>query len=132
MAQEIWEKTPEISHYTNSEAAISILNNQELWLTFYRNTNDQSELRGSYEIIKKHIRSNEPNDLHKQLSRKLKNVQEFSSKKSISRTLGKMYDALENSYICSFCQHITEHQVKSGILSQWRYYGKNGCFIESA
>lgn len=114
-----------IYHYTNIGALLSIIANQEIWLTNIGYMNDASELIGYF----KHIENDWAEGV---VDRKLaaKNLPDEVKQNLKSGFIAEHTpsDILINAelYVMSFCKK------ENNLLSQWRGYtdGNSGCCIE--
>jgi len=96
-------------HYTNSEALINIIENNEFWLTHVQFFNDKNEYYEGVNFILEILRRRK-NEIGADLLKSLQNV-----------FLGDQYnDRALNVGVLSFSE-------KRDLLSQWRGYTKHGC-----
>lgn len=148
--QEIYEKHPELFHYTNDDGLAGILTSQNLRATHYRFLNDTTELQLMRvqlaerlypflnEILvekfrqaglkkKKEMRAaGGPNAIARDEARHLADT--FYRTAFEDTQSGK---ALAIPFITSFCAHTSDqpYEQKNGLLSQWRGYAKGGYAI---
>jgi len=117
-----------VAHYTTAEAALSILENQEIWL---RNTvymNDSTEMIHGFNQLDAFFNNHQPSTENFEL------LQEFITtlnllNENLLPLAVKYFDesfpiVRENAYCCSLSLHDAE-QDRNGKLSMWRGYGKN-------
>lgn len=95
-------------HYTDLRALTGILENEDLWLTHSRYSNDDEELTHGYNVVQKVV----------------KQALEGAADPKRNAYLSELADLIstpppEGVYICCFCE-------QSNLLSQWRSYGANG------
>lgn len=95
---------PELYHYTNTDAAINILENGEFWLTHVKYFNDRKEYHDGVELILE-ILGRRAKDLGEELSSELRGI--FLHEQWLDKPL--------NVAILSF-------SAQRDLLSQWRGY----------
>ena len=144
----IWDKYPQVYHYTTLPGLRGILETQTLWATHYQSLNDLVEieimratLEGSLlplalDRVKKFAKD--------RFSYKLaidKDGGNFNcAKRIVSELVGMFYDVtfrgLEDMppiappFITSFCYHAPDsYEHTNGLLSMWRSYGDAGYAI---
>ena len=144
-SQELWEKHPELFHYTDFFGVVGILESQSLRATHWRCLNDKEEVKQFQELLPELLRSafeREYNALAKTDKALKILVNNGASLNSIYRHDAEiwadlMYEALIDEepnkrffevFITSFCTPDGDYkEVRNhGLLSQWRCYGKNG------
>lgn len=146
----IYERHPELFHYTSFRGVEGILQSQTLWATHYQYLNDSMEI----ELMR--------DEFAKRLFTHLKEIAvinlkraPFSEKRKLKRrggpigaarheakhlvetfyrmsfTGGKVSPAISVPYITSFCTHSSDqkYEQNNGLLSQWRGYGEDGFAI---
>lgn len=113
-------------HYTDWKGLCGILENQNLWATHNRFTNDASEsLLYSKKVVEYLANSFKAKPL-KGFS--ISDVEKLDVEKLVDGVLQKSFDGF---YIASFCgEHRDDgnYTNENGLLSQWRAYGKDGGF----
>ena len=148
--QEIYEKHPELFHYTNSVGVVGILTSQALRATHYRFLNDITELQlmrvelgqRLFPFVKERVVEN-----YRQAGLKKKREMQKAggpiviARNEATRLADSFYRtafddtqsgrALAIPYIISFCAHTSDqaYEQKNGLLSQWRGYAKGGYAI---
>lgn len=121
-------------HYTDINAAMSIMRSGVLYFTHHKKMNDPTEFFHADELL--HSSAEQAfNEIFKQdrklsvslKGRKYEQVLEYDSKviiKALSSQLSNDY------YIFSSTQHVDKYDMENGSLVMWRGYGKeNGCAI---
>lgn len=142
---ELWEKHPELFHYTTEGGVFGILESQCLRATHWRHLNDKEEirqflgplpellqpvLRRQYEYL---ARTNGPLQILQKHGANL----ELLHRKDAVTMADALYEALLSDdpkellfdvFITSFCTPDGDYkEVRNhGLLSQWRHYGANG------
>jgi hypothetical protein len=101
-----------VYHYTNSNALIRILEDDELWATNAVFMNDQNEILHAADILRKACDSvaSDPDFAGEDPADLLK------STTAIRRVLNRLHDYVE-AYVTCFC-------ADGDLLSQWRGYGE--------
>ncbi len=119
MPKRIWIAHPKIAHYTRIDSLFKILSSKVLWATHFSHLNDTSEFYYSLEHIS--------NAVYQGLKR---NHTLYPSLDEVRKVLKlKLYAGLEKGlFVTSFCE--VSKQDDEGILSMWRSYGNDGCYIE--
>lgn len=114
MEKEICDKFATICHYTKYDTVKKILKNKNIRATYYKELNDSSEVEYAKNIIIDYLEKNPPHLCGKLIEDDYRSV-------------------VGDVYITSFTKNNTELGLieNDGILSMWRYYGKDGgCCIE--
>lgn len=144
----LYERHPELFHYTTKAGLFGILESQTLWAAHARYLNDTTELQLAQgaladrlvptvtKVIGKRLRdADSTNGTKKRRSRR--QVLELARQKSKSLADSfystsfedsRLGPALAEPYVTSFCAHTDGHDYEraNGLLSQWRGYGKGG------
>lgn len=148
---EIYEKHPELFHYTDRSGVLGILRSQTLWATHYQFQNDPTETLIMIDELKRLIYSTVKNVILERYQKSsFKNKRQLQSSGGVIRTARKetellvdmmyklAFEGMPNErpfsepYISSFCSHMTDDEYvrKNGLLSQWRgYAGSDGYAI---
>ncbi len=100
-----------IFHYCSTQSALSILKNQELWMTNIRNMNDSNETIGVYTLFFDLMRQHDENNL-----------------------LGEMYNIadmpgtiqLDENCLGSYAEHVVCFSKDPDSVSQWISYADDG------
>lgn len=102
----------QLFHYTDASAVMSILVNQELWLTDFRYLNDAEEMKNGVEYLRSGLNNYQPN--------LLANFDHLEDAKDIVSDMFEKHVSfgIENHplFVCSFSS-------AGDRLSQWRSYG---------
>lgn len=102
----------QLFHYTDASAVMSILSNEELWLTDFRYLNDAEEMKNGVEYLRNGLNSYQPNLLaswdHLELA---KDIVSEMFEKHVSFGVER-----HPLFVCSFSS-------AGDRLSQWRSYG---------
>ncbi len=148
--QEIFEKHPELFHYTNHKGLVGILTSQNLRATHYRFLNDTTELQlmrvelgeRLFPFVKEQVV-----EVYRQASFKKKREMQKAggavrlARNESMRLADSFYKtAFEDTssgrglaipYITSFCAHSSDqpYEQKNGLLSQWRGYARGGVAV---
>lgn len=106
-------------HYTTAEAAISIIQNKEVWMRKSSYMNDYMEVTHGLDCLKKAHNNNEAGEkLNAIINNIFPNISE-----EIAETFNGWLPHLENeTYITSVSEHL-ESENQLGRLSMWRAYG---------
>ena len=145
--QEIYEKHPELFHYTDHKGLVGILSSQTLWATHYKFLNDTTELQlmrvklgeRLFPFVKERIV-----EVYRQASfKKTREMQNAGGAVRIARNESmRLADSFYKTafgdissgpgfaipYITSFCAHSSDqsYERQNGLLSQWRGYARGG------
>ncbi len=103
----IQEFEGELFHYTDLNALISIVTDNDIWLTNSRYSNDENEIIHGYEFAKTVIKN------------KIKETTNRNFKSYLNQVAKLVNEPPKEVYICCFCE-------ENNLLSQWRSYGENG------
>jgi len=120
-AKTIERKGLKFVQYTSAEAAMSIINNNEIWLRNSQCMNDFSEVRHGLDCL---IGAYGSEDVGNQFKSTLDEI--FPS---ITHQLSELFDSwiphfMNSTYIGCVSEHLLEEN-KYGRLSMWRAYGGN-------
>lgn len=139
MSEALFEKYPELFHYTTAVGLEGILSTKTLWATHYEYVNDSDEFKSFFktrlpEVLGEVIPS--------ALAEKYRDSPEFKSEVDgfpkgleaftqafIGDALKATSEAIWGSYapyLTSFCGATTPEITQDGLLSQWRGYGQDG------
>ena len=120
-AKELLSRNTNLVHYTSAEAAISIIDKQQLWLRHITLMNDFSEFSYGVEKVSTwgHINRNALD----QLSQKFLNFDFFRMFSFVDQSFWQ--NVKFNTYALSLSEHPIEEN-DHGRLSMWRSYGKSG------
>lgn len=119
MRKDIWALYPRICHYTRYDTVFKIIESRAIWATHFSHLNDTSELYYSEDLISQAVHE----QLKKDFVISLEEVRDL-----LRRTL---YAGVEEGvYLTSFCKLNAQSKENDGILSMWRSYGNDGCYIE--
>lgn len=137
----VYEKYPELYHYTTMAGAIGIIETQSLWATHFKKLNDSTEFYFSRDLLIEHVSTPAMNDLYTQrveLDEEKMKEENVTKEELISQAGAHMVDifykglGLDDLFITSFCTGHSEDEYShhNGLLSQWRGYGSDGgCII---
>ena len=142
---ELWEKHPELFHYTTEGGVFGILESQCLRATHWRHLNDKEEIRQflgplpellrpafrrQYEELAK---TNEPLQVLRKHGANLESLHYEDAKTMANAMYATLLSddseiPLFDVFITSFCTPDGDYkEVRNhGLLSQWRHYGANG------
>lgn len=148
--QEIYDKHPELFHYTSIDGVAGILTSQTIWSTHYKFLNDTSELQlMRFELGERlfHFVKERVVDVFRKSDHKKKKAMRKAggpiviARDEAMRLAETFYKtafeatpagrALAIPYVTSFCAHTSDRQYeqKNGLLSQWRGYAEGGYAI---
>lgn len=141
----LWEKHPELFHYTTERGVCGILQSQSLFATHWRYLNDKEEVRQFHELLPELLRPvfrrqyDEGAEIIEELKllRKLGANLESLHQREATTMADAIYKTLLSDdcdnhlfdgFITSFCTPDGDYKEvrKHGLLSQWRYYCENG------
>lgn len=139
MAEALFEKYPELFHYTTAVGLEGILRTKTLWATHYEYVNDSDEFKSFFKmrlpIVLEEV-------IPSAIAEKYKDSPEFKSEvdnfqggfeaftqafiaDALTATREAIWDAYA-PYLTSFCGAKTPEVSQDGLLSQWRGYGQDG------
>lgn len=142
---ELWNKHPELFHYTTEGGVFGILESQCLRATHWRHLNDKEEIRQFQGLLpaflcpafrRQYDELAETNEILQVLRKHGANL-ESSHWQDATTMANAMYETLLSDdpgnllfdvFITSFCTPDGDYkEVRNhGLLSQWRYYGASG------
>jgi hypothetical protein len=107
-----------VTHYTDLSACLSIIKNNEFWLTNCQDTNDIMEL----EVINEELAKNLSTDVTE--VKVIRDILELSDR--------AFQPFKEHTYLMSFCSKPEDNSsvAKDGLLSMWNRYARNEVAIE--
>lgn len=144
---EVWEKYPEVFHYTGAEGLQGIVTSQTLFATRYDHLNDRSELSLLRDALPKLLEPTVKKFIlerwhgsaaYKREIRKNGGVPKVSAEIAADLATihfdtafkgGEGVPAVTAPFVTSFCGHVDSYESEHGLLSQWRAYGKGGFSI---
>ena len=148
--QEIWEKHPELFHYTDCNGVVGILTSQNLRATHYKFLNDTTEVQLMKAELAKRLFLTVKDGVVKEYLRA-----GYKKKTAMKKAGGTIHIATQLSthladtfsrlafedtptaralaipYMTSFCAHTSDqpYEQKNGLLSQWRGYGRGHAIV---
>jgi hypothetical protein len=118
-AEKFLNEKPLIAHYTSAEAALSILDEEQIWLRNVRFMNDYSEIQFGTEAIAEYYNSDAAKEFWKSLSRLSPELKDEVQGHYNSHHEG----FFKNTYLtCTVEQPNVSDQGEIGMLSMWRGY----------
>lgn len=125
---------PLIFHYTQARSLDAILRSSGLYATDYRYTNDGGELKGTRDIMVKHMaQAAIPLIQHARNTGLTHDLDSDDDVEALAfHDAAKFFDVMIRAiptppYLTCFSAHTKEHHAKNGVLTLWRTYGaENG------
>jgi len=148
--QELYEKHPELFHYTSRQGLVGILASQKIWATHYKFLNDSSELQVMRVelaerlfpflqkiLVERHLGSGLKEKTKMRKAGGPRAIARVEAERVAASYYSTMFEdspfgrAVAVPYITSFCAHTLDqkYEQKNGLLSQWRGYARGGYAI---